>query len=138
MPHQLTRFELPLAKVEEIRRGTTTLADAVSEHVKIKWSNAALQNPRKISEALRLVTEEDVWGKAAVQLNEWHHGRTSMTGQDLKSRYGLITDRRNKIAHEADLLDGDLEHRRPISDAEVTDAIDWIERIALAIAMVLG
>jgi hypothetical protein len=77
-------------------------------------------------------------GKVAVQLNEWHRGRTSMTGQDLKARYSLITDRRNKIAHEADLLDGDLEHRRPISDAEVTDAIDWIERIALAIATVLG
>lgn len=138
MPHQLTRFELPLSKVEEIRRGTATLAGAVSEHVKAKWSNAALQNPRKISEALRLVTEEDVWGKSAVQLNEWHHGRTSMTGQDLKARYSLITDRRNKIAHEADLLDGDLENRRPISDAEVTDAIDWIERIALAIATVLG
>jgi hypothetical protein len=138
MPHQLTRFELPLGKVEEIRRGTTTLADAVSEHVKTKWSNAALQNPRKISEALRLVTEEDVWGKAAVQLNAWHHGRTSMTSQDLKARHSLITDRRNKIAHEADLLDGDLEHRRPMTDAEVTDAIDWIERIALAIATVLG
>jgi hypothetical protein len=35
-------------------------------------------------------------------------------------------------------LDGDLEHRRPISDGEVTDSIDWIERIALAIATVLG
>ncbi|WP_327383253.1 MULTISPECIES: hypothetical protein [unclassified Streptomyces] len=50
----------------------------------------------------------------------------------------LITDRRNKIAHDADLLDGDLKRRRPISDADVTDAIDWIERIALAIAKVLG
>jgi hypothetical protein len=28
--------------------------------------------------------------------------------------------------------------RRPITDADVTDAIDWIERIALAIATVLG
>jgi hypothetical protein len=36
------------------------------------------------------------------------------------------------------LVDGDLENRRPISDAEVTDAIDWIECIALAIATVLG
>jgi hypothetical protein len=30
------------------------------------------------------------------------------------------------------------ERRRPITDADVTDAIDWIERIALAIATVLG
>ncbi|MFE2429387.1 hypothetical protein ACFXJ5_21910 [Streptomyces sp. NPDC059373] len=138
MPYQLTRFELPLAKVEEIRRGTTTLADAVSEHVRARWANASLQNPRKISEALKLVTEEDIWAKAAVQLNEWNHGRTSMTAQSLKKQYVTITDRRNKIAHDADLLEGDLKQRRPITDAEVADAIDWIERIAVAIAKVLG
>ncbi|MFD3735779.1 hypothetical protein [Streptomyces sp. NPDC058632] len=34
------------------------------------------------------------------------------------------------------LVDGDLEQRRPIDEAAVTDAIDWIERIALAIARV--
>lgn len=138
MPHQLTRFELPLVKVEEVRRGTTTLADAVSEHVKAKWGNAALQNPRKISEALKLVTEEDVWGKAAVQLNQWNHERTAYNAQSLKQQYISITDRRNRIAHDADLLDGDLKRRREISDADVTDAIDWVERIALAIATVLG
>lgn len=138
MPYQLTNFELPLKKVEEVRHGTTTLADAVSEHVKAKWSNAALQNPRKISEALKLVTEENIWAKAAAQINEWHHGRTAMTEQALKKQYMAIAERRNKIAHEADLVDGSLEQRRGITDAEVNDAIDWIERIALAIAKVIG
>jgi hypothetical protein len=138
MPYQLTNFELPLKKVEEVRRGTTTLADAVSDHVKAKWSNAALQNPRKISEALKLVTEENIWAKAAAQINEWHHGRTALTEQALKKKYSAITERRNKIAHDADLVDGSLDQRRSITDAEVNDAIDWIERIALAIAKVLG
>ncbi|MFI5587209.1 hypothetical protein ACIA5G_19325 [Amycolatopsis sp. NPDC051758] len=138
MPYQLTKFELPLVKVEEVRRGTTTLADAVSKHVKAKWSNAALQSPRKISEALKLVSEEDIWDKAAAQLNEWNHGRTSMNSQTLRQRYNSITERRNKIAHEADLVDGELKRRRPISEAEAVDAVDWIERIALAIAHVLG
>jgi hypothetical protein len=138
MPYQLTKFELPLSKVEEVRRGSLSLADAVSDHVKAKWSNAALQNPRKISEALKLVSEEDIWAKAAVLINEWHHGRTAYTAQSLKQRYIAITDRRNRIAHDADLLDGDLKRRRPISDADVIGAVDWIERIALAIAKVLG
>lgn len=96
------------------------------------------RNPRKISEALKLVTEEDIWAKAAVRLNEWNHGRTSMTAQSLKQQHNSITDQRNRIAHDADLLDGDLKRRRPISDADVIDAIDWIERIALAVAAVLG
>jgi len=138
MPYQLNNFELPLKKVEEVRRGTTTLADAVSDHVRAKWSNAALQNPRKISEALKLVTEENIWAKAAAQINEWHHGRTAMTEQALKKQYMAITERRNKIAHDADLVDGSLDQRRGITGAEVNDAIDWIERIALAIAKVIG
>ena len=121
-----------------MRRGTTTLADAVSDHVKAKWSNAALQNSRKISEALKLVTEENIWAKAAAQINEWHHGRTAMTEQALKKQYTAITERRNRIAHYADLVDGSLDQRRNITDAEVIDAIDWIERVALAIAKVIG
>lgn len=40
--------------------------------------------------------------------------------------------------HDADLLDGDLSGRREISDADVTDAIDWVEGIVPAIATVLG
>ncbi|MFH9615009.1 hypothetical protein ACH4MM_15000 [Streptomyces pratensis] len=48
-----------------------------------------------------------------------------------------ITDRRNQIAHDADLVDGDLEQRRPIDEHDVTDAIKWIDRIALAVAHVL-
>ncbi|AOS64174.1 hypothetical protein [Actinoalloteichus hymeniacidonis] len=138
MPHQLTRFELPLAKVEAVQQGSVTLADAVVDHVKAKWANASLQNPRKIGEALKLVTNQNIWEKAARQLKEWTYGRTTITEQTLKKQLVAITDRRNKIAHEADLLDGDLEQRRSITDAEATDAIDRIERIALAIAYVLG
>ncbi|MGW0731631.1 hypothetical protein [Streptomyces sp. NPDC002851] len=138
MPHQLTRFELPLSKVEEVQRGSLTLADAVTEHVTAKWGNASLQNPRKISEALKLVTEEDIWAKAAVQLNTWNHGRTSFTAQTLKKQYVSITERRNKIAHSSDLVEVGSKQRNPISDADVNDTIDWIERIALAIATVVG
>ncbi|GAA4966638.1 hypothetical protein GCM10023238_38040 [Streptomyces heliomycini] len=64
-------------------------------------------------------------------------GRTTFNEKTLRGRYLEITQRRNKIAHDADLIDGDLKQRRPIDEAEVTDAIDWIERIALAIAHVL-
>lgn len=138
MPDQLTKFELPLKQVVAVRRGTTALADAVVEHVRAKWSNAALQNPRKITEALRLVTGDNIWAKAADQINQWNYGRTAMTDQSLKKQYTAITERRNKIAHEADLVDGQHKQRCAITAADAKDAIDWIERIALAIATVLG
>lgn len=137
MPAQLKRFELPLSVIEEVRLGNLPIADAVVEHVKAKWYFAALQNPRKIAEALRLVTDEDVWGKTAAKLNEWNHGATNLDAARLKSRLSAIVERRNQIAHAADLEDGHLKRRHPIDGATTTDAVDWIERIAIAIATIL-
>ncbi|MEW2611487.1 hypothetical protein AB0937_15060 [Streptomyces sp. NPDC047880] len=138
MPPQLRRYELPLYRVEAVRRGEVTLSEAVVEHLREKLAVQALQHPGKISEVLRLVTEKKVWYEAAGCINQhFFQGRTTFNEKKLRGRYLEITQRRNKIAHDADLIDGDLKQRRPIDEAEVTDAIDWIERIALAIAHVL-
>jgi len=138
MPAQLKKFELPLSVIEEVRLGNLPISDAVLEHVRSKWFFAALQNPRKIAEALRLVTDEDVWGKSAAKLNEWNHGATNLDATRLKSRLSAIVERRNQIAHAADLEDGHLKRRHAIDSATTTDAVDWIERIAIAIVTVLG
>lgn len=138
MPYQLRMYELPLHRVEAVRRGDVTLSEAVVEHLRDKLSGQALQHPGKIAEVLKLVTEKKVWYEAAGCINQhFFQGRTTFNEKKLRGRYLEITQRRNKIAHDADLIDGDLKQRRPIDEAEVTDAIDWIERIALAIAHVL-
>ncbi|GAB3180638.1 hypothetical protein [Streptomyces incanus] len=137
-PYQLRVYELPLHRVEAVRRGEVTLSEAVVEHLRDKLAAQALQHPGKIAEVLRLVTEKKVWYEAAGCINkEFFQGRTSLNEKTLRSRYLEITQRRNKIAHDADLIDGDLKQRRSIDEADVTDAIDWIERIALALAHVL-
>ncbi|WP_238697974.1 hypothetical protein [Streptomyces sp. E5N91] len=121
-----------------MRRGEVTLSEAMVEHLREKLAVQALQHPGKISEVLRLVTEKKVWYEAAGCIYQhFFQGRTTFNEKKLRSRYLEITQRRNRIAHDADLVDGDLKQRRAIDEAEVTDAIDWIERIALAIAHVL-
>ncbi|MGX1367658.1 hypothetical protein RKD19_003017 [Streptomyces canus] len=138
MPYQLRVYELPLHTIEAVRRGAVTVPEAVVEHLRDKLAAQSLQHPGKISEILKLVTEKKVWYEAAGWINRsFFQGRTSLNEKKLRSRYLEITQRRNKIAHDADLIDGDLEQRRPIDEASVNDAIDWIERIALAIAHVL-
>ncbi|MFC8621637.1 hypothetical protein [Streptomyces anulatus] len=137
MPQRLRNYEIPLHRVEAVRRGDIELAEAVVEHVREKWANASLQNPGKISEALKMVTDANIWQGAAKQISAWHGNRTTYTEKTLKSQYVAITDRRNRIAHDADLIDGDLKQRRPITEHDVTDAINWIDRIALAVASVL-
>ncbi|MFF0106869.1 hypothetical protein [Streptomyces hirsutus] len=138
MPYRFRVYELPLHRVEAVRRGEVTLSEAVVEHLRDKLAAQALQHPGKIAEVLRLVTEKKVWYETAGCINEeFFQGRTSLNEKTLRGRYLEITQRRNKIAHDADLIDGDLKQRRSIDEAEVTDAIDWIERIALALAHVL-
>jgi hypothetical protein len=138
MPQHLQKFELPLSVIEEVRLGEVPIADAVVDHVKARWSFVSLQNPRKITEALKLVTDEDVWGAAAALINAWHHHATNLNANALKVRLSQVMERRNQIAHHADLEDGHLKQRHPIDAPAVTDAVDWIERIALAIATVLA
>ncbi|MGW3423512.1 hypothetical protein [Streptomyces phaeochromogenes] len=138
MPNQLRVYELPLHRVEAVQRDEVTLPEAVVEHLRDKLAAQSLQHPGKISEVLKLVTDKKVWFLAAGWINEsFFQGRTSLNEKTLRGRYLEITRRRNKIAHDADLIDGDLKQRRPIDEAAVTDAIDWIERIALAIAHVV-
>ncbi|KAF4410971.1 hypothetical protein [Streptomyces lycii] len=138
-PAALENFELPLAYIEQVRRGEAELADKVVEHVKAKWAYIPMHNPSKIVEAYKLVPNgADLWGRAAQQINEWHRGRVSYNGRSLRAKFSEIVERRNKIAHYADLEDGDLGRRRPVTAADASDAVDWIERIALAIAKVLA
>ncbi|SHH99460.1 hypothetical protein SAMN05444521_3112 [Streptomyces sp. 3214.6] len=68
MPYQLRVYELPLHRVEAVRRGDVTLSEAVVEHLRDKLAAQSLH----------------------------------------------------------------LEQRRSIDEASVNDAVDWIERIALA------
>ncbi|MCX4772500.1 hypothetical protein EES39_05060 [Streptomyces sp. ADI92-24] len=137
MPLQLRNYEIPLHRVEAVQRGDVTLPEVVVEHVKEKWGNASLQHVDAISKALKLVTEKNIWLGAAMQINTWQGGRTAYTDKTLRAQFAGITTRRNKIAHDADLVAGDLKQRRPISEPDVTDAINWIDRIALAVAHVL-
>lgn len=138
MPKQLQKFELPLAVVEQVRLDNLQISDAVLNHIKSKWSFQSLQNPRMITEALKLITDEDVWGKAANLINQEQTHSTNLSGADLRNRLQAIVERRNQIAHYADLEDGSLKVRRQIDASAVFDAVALIEEIAEALAAVLG
>ncbi|MET9028328.1 hypothetical protein ABZW96_22295 [Nocardia sp. NPDC004168] len=137
VPIALQKLPLTLAAVEDIRLGKTLLSAAVVEEVQRTWSYQALQNPKKIAEALKLVYDDgDLWGKVAKEFRLRHHGAVGWTADTIRARHEEILKRRNQIAHEADL--DPTGNRRDITASEASDAIAWIERIALAIAAVIG
>ena len=64
----------------------------------------------------------------------------NQSDQDVKNRLRAIVNRRNQIVHEADLdpsIPGSM-NRWPISPADVTSALDFIQDVCEAIHIVVN
>jgi hypothetical protein len=93
----------------------------LDSEIREKHGYISFQHPDKIADAVRLFSPSDLWPSVAAKLG--------MPVQDVKARLRLIVDRRNKIAHEADLDPSYPGTRWPLHPGDVIDAVDFIERI---------
>lgn len=100
-------------------------ADIRSQH-----SFLSFQHPDKIADALRTVTDVKLWDEVASLLGH--------SAKDVKDRLTLIVDRRNKIAHEADLDPTYPNTRWPIHAPDVTDTVGFLSDVVQAIDLLLG
>lgn len=91
----------------------------------------AFQHPDRIADAVRLFSSDPLWPSVAAQL--------SLSVPDVKDRLRLIVERRNKIVHEADLDPSYLGVmvRLPISPADSTSAVEFIQEVCEAIHAVV-
>jgi len=97
------------------------LDSEVREHH--SWQS--FEQPDRIADAVRLISDVSLWDTVASDLG-------SVT-TDVKQRLSLIVDRRNKIAHEADIDPSFPNMRWPIDDQMVFDSITFIERLVYSI-----
>lgn len=117
------RFQIPLAAVDDGLAGQPHelwLGDAVRD----KHSWLSFQDPDKIADAIRLISPVKLWeevGKVA-----------GLSAQDVKAQLELVVDRRNKIAHEADMDPTNPGFRWPIDEAIASNALDFIDCVAEA------
>lgn len=89
--------------------------------IRERHSFLAFQQPDKIADAIRLFTDVKLWQAVGTAL-----------GQDdstVKSELRLIVDRRNKIAHEADLDPSYPGARWPISEADAERSRNFVESL---------
>lgn len=122
------RFQLPLTAVESAINGSEQ--DVwIGEFVRERHSWQSFQDPDKIAEAIRLISPVKLWEVVGKELG--------LSPQDAKTQLKLTVDRRNKIAHEADMDPTNPGFRWPISASLVKDAVDFIERVAEAIFKVV-
>lgn len=92
----------------------------------------SFQHPDNIVKAVRLFSSCKLWISVALELN--------LSAQDVKSRLRVIVNRRNQIAHEADIDPSYPEtgNRWPISSSDVTSALDFIQGVCEAIHIVIN
>ncbi len=85
----------------------------------------SFQQPDKIADAVRLFSPIRLWSDVAARL--------SLTEEATKSKLRLIVDRRNKIAHEADIDPSYPGARWPISEGDAVNTIQFIRVVCDAI-----
>jgi hypothetical protein len=101
---------------------TSWLEDEIRERL----SYQSFQQPEKIADAIRQISDKKLWDEVAIKMNK--------PTKDIKQQLTLIVDRRNKIAHEAD-IDPTLNigNRWYIDESMVGDAVNFIEQVVESI-----
>lgn len=87
-------------------------------------SKDSYQSPKGVEYALGLIGFKNLWTNLSLPMG--------IKPDDIKNTLGLITDRRNKIAHEAD-FDSVNEAKNAIDRSQTNDVVVFIENLCEAI-----
>ena len=118
--------------------GSSTEASAAFDlDVRTQHSILTFQAPDKIADAIRLTSGVELWNSIAI-----HQGAMASEIKDraksLKASLSLIVERRNKIAHEGDLMPGLPRQPWAISVSDVRDVRDFLLGIVESIDSVVA
>ena len=97
--------------------------------VRERHSFLSFQQPEKIADAIRLFSDVRLWQEVGL--------RMSMPEADVKARLKLIVDRRNKIAHEADIDPSYPGVLWPITKHDVDGSLQYISKTCESIHSVV-
>lgn len=122
------KFNISLESVRDAITNPSSF-DWLDNEIMNRHSWKSFQQSRKLTEVVRLISEMDLWNEIA--------NKSGKSANDLKKQLDLIVDRRNKIAHEADIDPSFPGNRWPIDEDMVKDAIDFIEELVEKIDIIL-
>lgn len=117
-------FRIPLAAAR-VGIADPTQSDWLDATIREAHSWQSFQHPDKIADAIRLVSGVKLWEAVAKSIGS--------DAKAVKVRLTAIVNRRNQIAHEADMDPTDPGSRWPIDSVLVEDALDYIESLVHAI-----
>jgi hypothetical protein len=114
------RFPVSLGVAADIANSHDA-ASSLETEIRMRHSFLSFQQPDGIADAVRLFSDIKLWNKVAAALGE--------DPQTLKATLKLIVERRNKIAHEADVDPSYPGQKWPISPADTQDALTLVEKV---------
>lgn len=116
------RFNVSL---ESTLQGFLIPADVgwLDSEIRARHAILSFQNPDKIADAIRLISPMELWNSVAAALHQ--------NPIAIKTRLSLIVQRRNKIAHEADIdpTYPGTGTRWPITATLASESVDFVESI---------
>ncbi|MGF1570315.1 MAG: HEPN domain-containing protein [Nodosilinea sp.] len=102
----------------------------LESEIRERLGHQSFQQADKIADAIRYISDKKLWDEVATQMTK--------SAKDIKQQLNSIVDRRNKIAHEADIDPTfNIGNRWNIDEVLVGDAVDFIERLVESIHHVL-
>lgn len=105
-------------------------ASWLEDEIRERLGYQSFQQADKIADAIRYISDKKLWDEVA--------NKISRPAKDIKQQLNSIVDRRNKIAHEADIDPSfNIGDRWNIDEVLVGDAVDFIEQIVESIHQVL-
>jgi hypothetical protein len=113
------KFPIPL----DLAVGLT--GQVLDAEIRVKHGYLSFQQPAKVADAVRLFSSVELWKDVATIFG--------VPAKRLKGDLTLLIDRRNKIAHEADLDPSYPGQRWPIDRQQVEYTFDLLERLAQTI-----
>ncbi len=105
-------------------------ASWLEDEIRERLAYQSFQQPEKIADAIRLVSDKKLWDEISTKMGK--------PVRSIKQQLSSIVDRRNKIAHEADIDPTfNLGDRWYIDEILVNDAVEFVEQVVENIHQVL-
>ncbi|MCY7381449.1 MAG: hypothetical protein LH628_02450 [Microcoleus sp. CAN_BIN18] len=125
-PPAFSRFQISLGNARAGINAGQNIDSWLEDEIRQRHSYKSFQSPNAIADAVRLICDKKLWEEVSINM-----GRPA---KDIKKELSRIVDRRNKIAHEADIDPSyPIGDRWPIDELLVNEAVDFLEQVVESI-----
>jgi hypothetical protein len=125
-PPAFSGFQISLGNARAGINAGQNIDSWLEDEIRQRHSYKSFQQPNAIADAVRLICDKKLWEEVSINM-----GRPA---KDIKKELSRIVDRRNKIAHEADISPAYLGgYCWPIDELLVNEAVDFLEQVVESI-----